>query len=276
MQKDSPQKDSPRKHRAVESRHAPFVQRTATEIWLEKPTDDNPYIASQVYCHGYDLIELMKQRSFVDVLFLLFIGELPTPQQTKLLEAMMVGLINPGPRHTATRAAMTAAVGKTNPLHILPIATAVLGGNYLGAGSIEAAMNFFTQHQSSDVDLIFKELIQLEKNNPNKIPGFGKRYGGTDPIAANIAKHLASMEAAGKALIWGEQLATKLAPFGQGWLITGVAAATLTDLNIPPHLGGPLYQLMSAPGLLAHAAELIKKPITAMPFVSDDQYHIER
>jgi citrate synthase len=92
----------------------------------------------------------------------------------------------------------------------------------------------------------------------------------------DIAKHLASMEAASEALIWGEQLAQKLAPFGQGWLMTGVAAAVFTDLGVPPHLGGPLYQLMSAPGLLAHAAELIKKPITAMPFVTDDQYHIER
>jgi len=268
--------DKPRKHRAVESRHAPFVQRTVTEIWLEKSTSDNPYIASQVYCHGYDLLELMKQRSFAEVLFLLFIGELPTAQQTQLLEATMVGLITPGPRHPATRAAMSAAVGKTNPLHILPIGTAVLGGNYLGAGTIEEVMNFFHQYQSSDVDSTFKELIQREKNHPNQIPGFGKRYGGTDPIAADIAAHLASLDAAGKALIWGEQLANKLAPFGQGWLITGVAAAVFTDLGIPSHLGGPLYQLMSAPGLLAQAAELIKKPITAMPFVTDDQYHVER
>jgi citrate synthase len=270
------QKDNQRTHRAVESRNAPFVQRTVTEIWLEKPTEDNPYIASHVFCHGYDLIELMKQRSFVDVLFLLFMGELPNTQQRQLLEATMVGLINPGPRHPATRAAMSAAVGKTNPLHILPIGTTVLGGNYLGAGNIEEVMIFFNENKLSNLDSTFKKLIQGEKKQPNKIPGFGKRYGGTDPVAADIATHLASMEAAGEALIWGEKLAQKLAPFGQGWLITGVAAAVFTDLGLPSHLGGPLYQLMSAPGLLAHAAELIKKPITAMPFVTDDQYHIER
>jgi citrate synthase len=269
------QKENQRQHRAVESRHAPFVERTVTEIWLEKSTAENPYIASQVYCHGYDLIELMKNRSFVDVLFLLLMGELPNTQQKQLLEATMIGMINPGPRHPATQAAMSAAVGKTNPLHILPIGIAILGGNYLGAGTIEETITFFDQHKQSDIDSTFKTLIQKEKNQSYKIPGFGKRYGGTDPIAAGMAQHLASLDAAGEALTWGEALAKKLKPFGQNWLMTGIVAAVFSDLKIPAHLGGPLYQLMSAPGLLAHGAELIKKPITAMPFVTDDHYQIE-
>ncbi len=267
------QAETKRQHRAVESRHAPFVERTVTEIWLEKPTEDNPYVASHLYCHGYDLIQLIQERSFVDVLFLLFMGELPNPQQRQLLEATMVALINPGPRHPATQAAMNAAVGKTNPLHILPIGTAVLGGQYSGAGCIEETMHFFNAHSLSDPDTRLQNFMQSEQ--PEKTPGFGKHYGSADPVAAAIATHLASLDAAGNALAWGESFAKKLQPWGQGWLMTGIAAAVFADLNIPPHLGGPLYQLMSAPGLLAHSAELIKKPITSMPFVTDDHYHIE-
>ena len=134
------------KHQKVESRNEKFTDRTATKIWCETPSDDNPYIASRALCHGYDLIELMQNRSFVDVFYLLFRGELPSVEDSRLLEQLMIGLINPGPRHPATRAAMNAGVGKTNPVHILPIAASVLGGNYLGGGEIEQAIRFFRKH----------------------------------------------------------------------------------------------------------------------------------
>lgn len=270
------QNENPRKHRSVESRNAPFVKRTVTGIWLEKAAEDNPYITTQAWCQGYDLLELMQHRSFVEVLFLLFSGELPDAKQLKLLESLMVGLMNPGPRHPATRAAMNAAVGKTNPLHILPIGLSIMGGNHLGAGNIEAAMQFFEQHQASSPEQIFKQLAKSKTVDANITPGFGKRFGGRDQLTENIAQQLLKLDAAGTALAWGQEFADQLKPLGQGWLVTGLAAAVFSDLKFPAHLGGPLFQLISAPGLLAHAAELIKKPITAMPFIADDQYHIER
>jgi citrate synthase len=276
------QTENHRQHRKVESRNSAFVKRTVTGIWMEKPTEENPYIASQVFCHGYDLIELMKKRSFIDVLFLLFKGELPNQYQVEFLQTIMIGFINPGPRHPATRAAMNAAVGKTNPLHILPIGMGVLSGHHLGAGCIEDTMIFFERHKladktftDTDLDIQLSTLINREKKL-GSVLGFGTRYGGIDPIAAQIATHLARLQAAGDAIKWGEKLSRKLAHRGEGWLMTGVAAAAFIDLQIPVHLGGPLFQLMSAPGILAHGAELIKKPITAMPFVSDEQYQIEQ
>lgn len=97
------------------------------------PSPDNPYIAEHCRCRGYDLFELVQKRSFVDIIYLLLRGELPTKDQAQLFETLLVALINPGPRHPATRAAMNAGVGKTNTAHILPIALPVLGGDHLGA-----------------------------------------------------------------------------------------------------------------------------------------------
>src|SRR3982750_4204076 len=125
------------KHEQVRSRNEPFAQRTATRIWHEEPSGDNPYIARSALCHGYDLFELMDKRSFVDVFYLLFRGELPSKADAQLLQTLMIALINPGPRHPATRAAMNTGVGKTDPVHILPIATAVLGGQHAGSGDVE-------------------------------------------------------------------------------------------------------------------------------------------
>jgi citrate synthase len=266
----------------VQSRNEPFNARTATRIWAEQPSSDNPYIATSALCHGYDLFELMEKRSFVDVFYLLFRGELPSPAQAHLLQTLMIALINPGPRHPATRAAMNVGVGKTNPLHILPIASAVLGGEHHGGGEIESAMRFLRKYQKINP----AELAEItpeagteacaDETPKSPTPGFGKRHGGIDLMAVEIAARLLKLEAAGKALKWGDAFAKNVALSGNGWLITGVAAAVFADLGFQPKAGGALFQLLSAPGVVAHGLEVANKPITAMPYVSDANYFIER
>ncbi|MEO0444355.1 MAG: citrate synthase, partial [Pseudomonadota bacterium] len=78
------------KHQQVRSRNEKFAEKTATRIWSEQATEDNPYIAESALCHGYDLFELVDQCSFVQVLYLLYRGELPSKDQEKLLESLMI------------------------------------------------------------------------------------------------------------------------------------------------------------------------------------------
>jgi citrate synthase len=275
------------KHDQVRSRNEPFVARTATRIWKEEPSSDNPYIAVSALCHGYDLYELMEKRSVVDVFYLLFRGELPSKAEAQLLQQFMIALINPGPRHPATRAAMNVGVGKTDPLHILPISTAVLGGAYMGGGEIEPAMRFFRKHQQkSPVEFVAEYLARLSaektetETQQEKISaeflGFGVRNGGIEIMASEIAQRLAALECAGTALHWVCAVNAELQPHGVGILTTGVAAAVFVDLGFQPRAGGSLFQLLGAPGLLAHGLELTNKPITAMPFVKDEDYDIQR
>lgn len=266
------------KHDQVRSRNEPFVARTATRIWYEEPAVDNPYIANKAFCYGYDLLELMGKRSFVEVFYLLFRGELPAKDEAQLLQQLMIALINPGPRHLAARAAMNTAVGKTDPVHILPIAAAVLGGEHEGAGEIEAAMRFLRKQQSAKPEDIANELLKAPRDgtSPFLCPGFGKHHGGIDLFTQRIAAALVDLPAADKALHWGNHFAGVLHSQGMGWLATGVAAAVFADLGFQPRAGACLYQLLCAPGLVAQGLELANKPITAMPFVSDENYVIER
>lgn len=267
----------------VQSRNEPFSTRAATRIWAEQPSSDNPYIAASALCHGYDLFELMDKRSFVDVFYLLFRGDLPSAAEAQLLQSLMIALINPGPRHPATRAAMNVGVGKTNPMHILPIASAVLGGEFQGGGEVENAMRFLRKYQKtnpSDLQTLAPDEDVSDQSGDeaptSPTPGFGKRHGGIDLMAAGIAARLVKLDAAGKALKWGDDFAKTLAPSGSGWFITGVAAAVFADLGFQPKAGGALFQLIGAPGLVAHGLEVANKPITAMPYVSDANYTIER
>jgi citrate synthase len=263
----------------VRSRNEAFVERVATRIWEELPTAENPYIAESCRCHGYDLVELMQRRSFVDVLYLLFRGELPTPDAAQLLEQLMIALINPGPRTAAVRAAMNAGVGKTDPAYILPIGLTIHGGTHLGATEVEAAMHFIRRSVKLDPHQCATELLATEikpaEGDWHIAPGFGSRFGGIDVVPTKLAKQLSTLPGSGEMLQWGCQFALALNNNSMGWLTTGVAAAVLSDLGFQPRVAIGLYQLISAPGILAHGVELANKPRTAMPHISDSNYIIE-
>ena len=266
--------------RKVERRKVNFAQRIKSEIWQENPAAENPYVAQSQACYGYDVIELMKKRSFIDVLYLLLQGDLPSKEQSELLEHLMIGFISPGPRHPATRAAMTAGVGRTDVAHILPIALNVLSGKCFGSGEIELSMKYLEQHLPENPAQLARQLsdsaIQPTEGDWLACPGFGTQFGAINHTATEIAAHLQKLPGAGKHLAWAADLATALNNHNAGWLATGVVAATLKDLDFAPRTGATLYQLISAPGLLAHGLELAQKSITAMPFPADDNYIIEK
>ncbi len=274
-------------HDRVRSRNEPFNEKLETKIWREMGSEDNAYIPQSALCHGYDLVELMQKKNFSDVFYLLFRGELPSQEQSELLGALMIALVNPGPRHHATRAAMNAAVGKTNPLHILPIGISVLGGEHMGGGIIDKSIRFLRKSKNIDPVIYAKEVVEELKNIEvaasdnqeaywaNKMPGFGRFYGGIDLLTEKIAVELSLMPAAGTALKWGVSFHRGIKDAGVGWLSTGIAAAVFSDLGFQPKAGGVLFQLLGAPGLAAHGLELANKPLTSMPYIKDEYYAIE-
>lgn len=263
----------------IQKRNVSFDIRTKTKIWQEIPSDQNPYLAEHCRCHGYDILELAQKRSFVDVLFLLFLGELPRPEQTQLLETLLIAMINPGPRHPATRATMNAGVGKTRTSHLLPIGLSILGSSYLGGEEVIEAMTFLRRNRTKDPAGVASELLVTEKPENGDwhiAPGFGSRFSSIDPQPRQLAEMLNSLPGCGNTLKWGLDFVKKITPCNLGWLNTGLAAAVFCDLGFQPRAGAGLFQLICAPGILAHGLELANKPITAMPFLDEDHYVIEQ
>jgi citrate synthase len=262
-------------HIAVSRRDDEFVTRPVTRIWHEQSSLENPYVAEKCACHGYDILELASKRSYIDVLFLLFRGELPTEEQELLLQRLMIAFINPGPRHPATRAAMNAGVSKTDTGHILPISLSLLS-----ASGIEDAIRFLRKNQRRPAEDVADELYACETNKPIEgdwliAPGFGSSFGSIERMAQQTTDMLLATTSNTPILEWGNSFSHALNDFGMGWLSTGVVAAVLADLGFQPRAGVGLYQIMCAPGLLAHGAEMANKPLTAMPFIADENYVIE-
>jgi hypothetical protein len=257
-----------------------YSKKSNTSIWREESDANNPYVAQTCRLHGYDVFDLVSNCKFVDTLFLLFTSELPTTEQSQLLESLMVFLINPGPRHSATRAAMNAGVSKADHAHILPIGMIAMGGNHLGSTEVENSINFLNSNLSFDPEEISKKLLEAHKpvteGDCHIAPGFGTRYNSIDNVSLKMANYLTGLPGAGSSLKWGSIFANEISNIGMSWLSTGIAAAVFNDLGIGAREGAGLFQLMSSPGILAHGLEQTHKPITAMPMLQDEDYVIEK
>ena len=232
---------------AVSRRDDKFVARPVTRIWREQATEENPYVAEKCACHGYDILELASKRSYIDVLFLLFRGELPTAEQEQLLQRLMIAFINPGPRHPATRAAMNAGVSRTDAGHILPIALCLLS-----ATDVEDSIRFLRKHQRRAATELATELYANADNRPAEgdwciAPGFGSSYDSIDPMAQHTADMLLESAGSKPVLEWGNTFSRALNDYGMGWLPTGVVAAVLAELGFQPRAGIGFYQILSAP-----------------------------
>lgn len=261
-------------------RNSKFSSKIRTRLWAETPSLHNPYIAQSCRCHGYDLFELIEKRTFIDVLYLLFQGELPGTDQARILETLMIGLINPGPRHPAARAAMNTGVGKSDTAHILPIGQITIGGSYLGGNEVAASMRFLNKTYRKDPRDVVQHLLESshkpDEGDWHVVPGFGTRFGGLDLISRQLAAIIAQMPGIGGVMRWAGNLAGLLEKTAHcSWLSTGLAAAVLSDLGFHPTSGAGLFQLINSPGILAHGVEMANKPITAMPLVDNEHYIIK-
>ena len=264
----------------VERRADRFADRVESRIWLERPAAENPYVAAEAFCHGYDLQELLASCSYWEYIYLLFTGRRCDAQQQALLEKVGIALANPGPRHPATRAVIAASVSKTDPTNILPLGLSVLSGTHLGAEEAGQSMRFLRRRLKRDpieeAALCMRELPSPGNGDVRPAPGFGTRFNGVDRLADQFGSVLVALPGAGPALLWADAFAAKLQRQDQGgWLMPGVAAAAFLDLGFHPKWGPGLFQWLSAPGLLAHAQEMSNKPLTAVPFIDDSRYFID-
>ena len=113
------------------------VRRASDEKWRTAITCIEP---NKIIVRGYPLDEVMGRLTFGETIYLLLMGEVPSPAIGSLMEAMLVSFIDHGATPPSTLAARnTATTGA--PLRAC-VASGVLGfGRYHG-GDIESCMHF--------------------------------------------------------------------------------------------------------------------------------------
>lgn len=218
---------------------------------------------NKILLRGYPLDEAMGRLTFGETIYLLFMGEVPSPSIGSLMEAMLVSFIDHGATPPSTLAARNTATAGAGMRAC--VAAGLLGfGKYHG-GDIESCMAFL----DAGLDLVrdgasYREaavqLLARGREAGEPPPGFGHRFHTRDPRAARLFQMALELEVEGGhvQMIRAVELALdETAADGRPLPVNidGAIAAVCGDLGIPPTVANALFLVSRVPGLAAHAEE---------------------
>src|ERR1043166_1402932 len=136
---------------------------------------------------GYDVLDLMRNRSFTDMIFLLHHSRVPTPEERRVIDAMLIGGADHGPGAPSCAAARLAASGnRQSPSAAVAAGVLTIGDEHGGAGS--GCMELLAEgiERSKKSETPFEDeavrLVDEARAAKTRIPGFGHRvHSVVDP-----------------------------------------------------------------------------------------------
>lgn len=247
-----------------------------TRIWQEEAELDNDFATRAAYCRGFDVFgEMVGNARWVEMFFLLFREELPSAAALDMLEALAVGLANPGPRDASIHAAMCGGVAGSTAASSLIAALSVGAGRNGGAREVFDAM---TMWLSCGTDLA--SWVTYDANTRTEVveiwparehtPGFDVHGVATSKVVCQLLEKLAAIGVT-DGLSWLRDHRKDIEKaVGLPLALTGVAAVALADLGFSPKEGEMLYLLLRLPGAAAHALEQESYGYKRFPFYPVD------
>jgi citrate synthase len=235
--------------------------RAATDRWQSSLTEIEP---NKILVRGYPLDEMMGRLGFAEAVYLLLMGELPTPAIGRMLNAVLVSSIDHGVTPPSTLAARNVATSGA-PLKDCVAAGILAFGPHHG-GDIESCMRFLDvgltamrggQTVQEAADAIIGECVK-ERVVP---PGFGHRYHTRDPRAARLFQMVLELELEGEHVrlirVCERALDGHKETYGRPLPVNvdGAIAAICADLGFAYELGNAIFLISRLPGLIAHAHE---------------------
>ena len=235
--------------------------RTPPDRWHSSLTEIAP---NKILVRGYPLDEMMGRLGFAEAVYLLLMGELPTPAIGRMLNAVLVSSIDHGVTPPSTLAARNVATSGA-PLKDCVAAGILAFGPHHG-GDIESCMRFLDGGLSKirggmsvqqGADAIVAECAAVDEVPP----GFGHRFHTRDPRAARLFQMALELELEGEHVrlirACERALDADKARFGRPLPVNvdGAIAAISADLGFAYELGNAIFLISRLPGLIAHAHE---------------------
>jgi citrate synthase len=230
------------------------------DTWRTAIVDAGP---DHIRVRGHDVLELMKQATFTDLIFLLHHERLPSAGERRLLDAILIGSADHGAGAPSCAAARLAASGNRQSASAA-IAAGVLtiGDEHGGAGSgcmelIEAGLAD-ARRGGQSLDTVAGRMVDEARAARKRLPGFGHRvHAEIDPRVAvlfTLAKD-AGLEGDGIrfARALEAAIAQRIRPIPLN--IDGALAAVLVDLGFPTMVGKLIFIVARVAGLSAEVLE---------------------
>ena len=229
------------------------------ETWKTAITKVEP---NKLLLRGYRIDELMGAITFSQGIFLAVRGNLPTENETKILEAILVSSIDHGVTPPSCLAARTIA-STGAPLNAA-VAGAILAISKHHGGAIEDTMELLQEAVSrkNALNRTHEEaalaLIQEYRGAGKRLPGYGHRLHTKDPRSErlfqmayefNLADDYVKMAETIEAGI--EKTMGKRLPVN----VDGAIAALLCEMGFPKELGNAFFIMSRVAGVVAHVFE---------------------
>jgi len=218
--------------------------------------------AEKITLRGFPIEELIGNRNYGEVLFLLLIGKLPTLAQSKMLEAIVISVIDHGVKPPSTITAVTVA--NTGASLNSAVAAGILSINKYHGGAIEDAMTAISyavelqQTAGYDPFQAAQTVADDYKSKGKRISGFGHRFHAADPRTIRLFALAKELKVAGKFVEQAEAFVKVLSEKFQKSLpvnADGAIAALLCEMDFPPKIANGIFMIARIAGLVAHAVE---------------------
>lgn len=221
---------------------------------------------NKIVTRGYNQRDLIEKIRYGDMIFLLLKGRLPTIEEGKVFNHVLVSFCDHGATPPSTQTARLIA-SSGSPLNSA-VAGALLSFGHNHAGAIEKTMELYQSKinsiyvtEDSDIDNkqiaglaidIYKEYVLQGR----KVPGFGHRYHDVDPRADKLMEIVVNRGFIGphiKLALALEDLIYQKKKIRLN--VDGANAAILSDLGFTPDLGLGVFIIGRIPGIIAHIHE---------------------
>lgn len=218
--------------------------------------------AENIQLRGFSIENLIGKFSFGEVLHLLLLGELPAKNTARLLEAILVSVIDHGVRPPSTIAAVTVA--NTGAGLNTSVAAGILAINKYHGGAIEDAMNAISEavnlQQTDSLSPVeaAEKVVSLYKERGERISGYGHRLHAADPRKVRLFELAGELNIAGKYIEQAVVLEKVLSEKSRKNLpinADGAIAACLLEMSFPPKIANGIFMIARVAGLVAHAVE---------------------
>jgi citryl-CoA lyase len=232
------------------------------------------HVGHETYIRGYRLLDLVGNLSFAQAIYLILKGELPTEKESKMMEAMLVSVIDHGIAPPSAIAARAVASGG-NSLNV-GVAAGVLAFGSAHGGALEDAMRFLQEGVKSgrSVEEIVKEYLE----NKKPIPGYGHRYyKDFDPRTKRLMGIAKELGFYGPHCKFAEDVEEEISRQKGKKLVLnvdGAIAAIASEMGFDWRLGKGFFIIGRVPGLVAHVYEELT---TEKPFSKrlDEETEVE-
>jgi citrate synthase len=235
----------------------------ARRWWQTDIIDVRP---GQISLRGYPIEELIGNVGFVDTIWLMLRGELPSKAQTALFEAALVASVDHGPQAPSiaiARMAMTCGVPVNGAM-----ASAINVLDDIHGGPGQQCMKLYLDidaewRRSGDLEDAVRIVLQRERDaGVRYVPGFGHRFHPLDPrtprLLSLVDDAAARAEVDGRFAVIARAVEDAISVGKANRIpmnVDGVTAVIYCELGLPPELGRGVFILARSVGILAHASE---------------------